>query len=135
MNHYQKFALLGIMLCFAHCGKRSKNFFNFDPPAPPAHLKRFDFPSIKKSDAHACPHGIEITWEEISHEQLVGYNVYRFFHDSFIPHRPLNKIPLVTHSFFDEAFYKTPPHYIIRGVFFVDDKIVQGPSSKVVIGK
>ena len=116
------------------CGKKPKNILSFDTnDKRHKKSKRIFHPTVKNATITSTNLGIELSWKPIEHEQLEGYNVYRFSHTKFIPKNPLNKTPLTTTTFIDSKPSKTyTPHYVIRAVFKKEKMTLEGPTSQII---
>ncbi len=64
--------------------------------------------------------------------KLLGYNVYRFADGGFVPKESLNDEPLTTTSYRDTKDRGAHTwHYLVRGVFLVQGRVVEGPMSQI----
>jgi len=75
---------------------------------------------------------IKISWKEISHKDLIGYNIYQFSKSGFVPKLPLNKNPIQNNYYISE---KKNSCFLVRGVFKIDEQISEGPSSNILCAK
>ncbi len=67
-----------------------------------------------------------------SEPKLLGYNVYRFTDGGFVPKESLNEQPLTTTSYHDTKDRAALTwHYLLRGVFLVQGRVVEGPMSQI----
>lgn len=127
--------LLVIWLLFlsSSCGRKQRNIFTF-PQEEPKKLSIFDFPVVKGIRVTKVSHGNKITWFPLSNitqtKVFLGYNVYRLTLQGFIPKKPLNAIPLINNEFLDKQ--KTDKQsYLIKAVFRVNEKTIEGLSSQI----
>lgn len=131
---YSSFGLLSLIISFPACGKRPKNFFSFEEKVQKEVLERSMFPSIKNLFYKKIRDSSLVWWNHLQSQNLVGYNIYRFSAQGFIPKKPLNKEPLIKPEFLDlDVIVNVIPYYIVRGVFLVDGKMQEGPSSPILV--
>lgn len=123
---------LSIVLAFPCCGKRPKNFFSFEQKEEKAISTRMSLPAVRNMCyIKNAPHN-KLVWDAITSPNLIGYNVYCFLPTAFIPKKPANSAPLKNPFFLlrngDEDTQKEE-YSIVRGVFNIDGKTQEGPSS------
>ena len=92
---------------------------------------------------------MRITWQPLSQEitplprdhervqlgagpHLLGYNVYRFADGGFVPKQPLNDDIVTEAAYLDTKERGTHHwHYLLRAVFMVHGRVVEGPMSQI----
>ncbi len=138
--------LLACTLLFPACGRKPKQLFSRQETRSTLKTSRLTLPAVQDVSATQLGH---VTWETLPqditplprpHERvtlgpepkLLGYNVYRFADGGFVPKDSLNDEPVTTTTYRDLKDRGTHTwHYLVRGVFLVSGRIVEGPMSQI----
>ncbi len=140
-NKIPQLLLLLPLILLTSCGRKQKNIFDFATVVPPKKVHQLELPAIKRIKLIVDESGntISLEWrhDQTGHTivnsdiHFLGYNVYRFAIDTFIPHHPINKHPIKEKRF--TTTVKQQAHrYIVYPVYEYHHKIIEGPSSKIV---
>lgn len=140
----KKFILLpyAFLLLFSGCGRKQRNIFHF-PENEPIVFNKLDFPVVKQVKVTQTTQGNKISWQAIKPQQfkvkecpcsVQGYNVYRLVRTSIIPKQPLNKKIIEKTMWLDTTMPKNTKQafYLVRALFMVNDRIIEGPISLIV---
>lgn len=123
------------LLLLSSCGRKNNNFFVFTKKEKPQKINRLTLPVVKGLKiTHHENHTVTLAWYTVKHENVIGYNLYRFVRTAFIPRKPLNKKPITQETFTETIPKSIRDHkicYVIRAVFLIQNKIIEGPTSKV----
>lgn len=134
--------LLSILL-LSSCGRKQRSLFVF-PEKEQVTFNKLEFPAVHNVQAIKKNSYIKLTWDQIenyaiqSHAiTLAGYHVYRLVQGGCIPYQPITPHPITTTNYTDNNISHTKKNYcyVIRAVFLVNDQIIQGPASQIVIAK
>jgi hypothetical protein len=137
------FAII-IVFVFPSCGKKQKNIFIFDEKPPQKKIKSHTLLAPTAIKAEKNKDEIKISWypleKKSSYEEkmgkIIGYNVYKFSEKQPIPRSPVNKEPIKTTFYLDRTkkhlLYNLSSYYMIRGIFFIDTQIIEGPGSQII---
>lgn len=124
---------------FSGCARKRKNIFSFPTAQEKAAvLSPLSLPTITDLELRHDAGLVQLSWRPVEVNglpdtvQLVGYNLYRFFDDSFISATPLNNEPLTGCSVVQNVPTK-PTYYAVRAVFSCDGALKEGPLSHTVI--
>ncbi len=128
-----------------NCGRKNRAFFDFSAKQPDTKINRLTLPMVRGIKVNIKDKNIFIQWKEAKCEEagykLLGYNIYKFSKDSFIPKEPLNKKVITNTKYIDKnSNQKIATRYIVtcyavRAVIKIDKRIFQGPTSKIVCFK
>ena len=124
----RKTLLVLLILLLPSCGKKRRNFFTYQEKNVNDKFNRLTLPSIKGLHLD----NDTIRWVPIKHGKFIGYNVYKFPPGKFIPKNPVNVEPLKSTNFVTKSKTKRSYCYVIRGVFSVENKLTEGPTSKII---
>ncbi len=127
MNRYY---LLVLLLLFPQCGKKRRNFFTYNQTSRSSKINKLNFPTVKGVWIEKFQNKNRITWFSIKHENLIGYNVYHFSKNKFIRKQPVNKHIITKTIFVDKS--KHTACYVIRGIFKINNILIEGPASQIV---
>jgi len=135
-KHYSYALLACILLCvLIGCGKKPKNILAFDEPNKKQKIRRIFYPTVKNISIKPTQPGTQLSWKPLEHENLKGYNVYRFSQKMFIPKNPINKKPLLITEFIDSHSPRShKAYYVVSGVFESQGNLVVGPLSQIIVG-
>ncbi len=133
MYRYISLLCISLILLAGGCGKK-KNVFAFQssnntPPQNPLTLS-----TVKKLELTKLPIGNHLSWSSIQHKNVIGYNIYKFSKNAFIPKHPINRSPINNPSFLDKdkkTIY-TKICYLVKGIFSINNKTIEGPASKII---
>jgi len=149
-KNISKFFILICLVFSFGCGRKSKNVFVFKPQVEEIILNRLDFPLVKGLVFQKHDQVANIFWNKVepAFEMsfslsgtssivkkkviLLGYNVYRFAKQSFVPENPVNKRPLSSNIFQVSFSKKYKWCYLVRAIFKINSKIIEGPASQIV---
>jgi len=123
--------LLFFCLMITACGRKNKNFFHFEEKKKVSKINKLTLPSIRSVSVESVDKKNKISWQrpDTTKHQLIGYNIYRFDYRAFIPRKPLTTLPTKQLTY-DDATTKNY-YYIVRPLFLVNNKKVEGPASRV----
>jgi hypothetical protein len=125
-----------ILLVTNNCGRKQRNIFSFHQEET-SKKTVFDFPSPKEFKVSKTKDGTNLTWAPLSLKisestVFLGYNVYRLNKEGFIPKKPLNSIPFKDTTFpIATKFGQQKTFFMIRGVYRVKNKTIEGLSSQI----
>ncbi|MFH1644365.1 MAG: hypothetical protein ABIA74_04285 [bacterium] len=140
---YRYINILFIFFLFFGCARKQKNIFDFSKKDK-IKINKLSLPIPKNLDLEKKGEDIFLLWQDVKNDlylnddeykiTFVGYNIYRFVHSGFIPKNPLNKKPIKINNFCDKEIVKIQNNYcyLIRAVFEIQNKIIQGPASKII---
>jgi hypothetical protein len=137
-NLLKQLSFLIILLCFqVGCGRKQKNIFVFNEKKPSHKISKLELPSVHGLRITKIKNQSKLLWQSINltnkFYQLCGYNIYRFTTQSFIPRKPLNKKPVKQTYFIDASTNNSLPYYyFVRGLFKINENLLEGPSSIIV---
>ena len=122
------------------CGRKNNNFLVFDKEKVLTKINKLTLPSVRNLKIHnkTLLTKTLLTWKPIKNDikktELLGYNVYKFSRTAFVPKKPINKKIIKKPEFLDMYKQKkqTEVCYIVRAVFKIDNRIIEGPASKIV---
>ena len=114
------------------CGRKQHNFLNFEKKKSTLKINRIILPTTKITSIECEKEEIKVFWKDINHEDLIGYNIYKFTKENFIPKKPLNREPLKNNFFISE---ESDSCFLVRGVFKIQNQISEGPSSNILCSK
>ena len=141
---------LTLCLCtLAACGRKPKQLYSHKESVKSYPYSRLTLPivtniSATKSGGEVLARWVPLPQEptppprihervELDHTpRFIGYNLYRFAKTGFIPKNPINNKLILSPQYRD-----IPPsdnyqwYYLIRAVFFVYGKKIEGPASKI----
>ena len=143
-------SLLGLLLILLpSCGRKPKHLFSRKEVHSKINAHRLTLPAVQDVSAAPSDEYVLVSWHALPqpitelarpHERvtlgpeplLQGYNVYRFATDGFVPKAPLNSEPITTTTCLDTKDRGNHKwHYLVRGVYLVHGRTVQGPMSQV----
>lgn len=131
------------LIILTNCGKKQNDIFSFQTQTKTVKINKLSFPAIKQVKVHKTSTGNNIFWEHITKKTnnayLHGYNIYKFTQKSFIPKKPINNIAIQKNSYLDtttlDPIICKKQHkvcYLVRALFNVNGKIIEGPSSQIM---
>lgn len=119
-----------IIFLLPQCGKKRRNFFEYKKPNKQGKINHLAFPAVKGAVIHTINGYSQVKWTPIKNAK--GYFIYKFQKGKFIRKKPINKKLLKQAFFIDKKHHKHDMCYIIRGVFQVQNQLIEGPSSKIL---
>ena len=137
------FIAIAIIL-LPQCGRKKKDIFSFPAYTKNIKVNKLELPAPQEISIVKTNNANVISWSKIDNQKgmflqknhsikILGYNVYRFLKNRFIPRNPINKKPVAENSLTD--FYANKKHhfcYLVRAVFSVDKQILEGPASQII---
>lgn len=132
--------LLISLITFAACANKKRSFIPDDSQTqvliPKLKIKKLELPVICGIKTETQDNYLLISWKIpkikiIScglEPKLLGYNVYKFEHNGFLKRRPINK-EIIKDNYFKTT--KSNYEYMVRGVYEVDGKVIEGPASQI----
>ena len=127
-----------LVLCLPGCGRKKRYFLSFDSKQETEKVNRLTLPAIKGASYKKNGPDFELSWRKPDfvekNRTLVGYNVYKFTTTSFVPKKPINRAPLKT-TFYKEKLNKEGNKnicYLVRALFLIREKTIEGPASQIV---
>lgn len=145
--------ILIILIFFAGCARKQRGIFDFPDPnkKPEVKINMLALPCVKKVFAEKTESGNRVFWDEVSYSnnlfsgfnkedldiEFVGYNLYRLVNNCFIPKKTVNKRWITKTEYLDDQVLLlesecTINSYLVRVVFRVNGKIIEGPASQIV---
>ena len=145
-NRYKKLLIAGFFISslLCGCGKKRKNIFSFpSTPQKTISIRTLDFPCVKNIQVHEDESQCIVSWSAIQVDastplpiqessRFIGYNIYGFNKNAFIPHKSLNKKPIQELSLTIKKKKRFSINcYIVVAVFQSENRIIEGPTSKI----
>ena len=145
-NALKIFFLIAITLAYTGCGKKRKNIFYFPPLLKKKEsLIKLHLPAIKGIHLKKQDNHLRVEWKPVDLQSLLynpeikclGYNVYAFPNNGFIPHKPINSIPCQNTFIIVDALKPQCSSlcYLVTAIFQYDEQIIEGPASKIICSK
>jgi hypothetical protein len=91
-------------------------------------INKLSLPNVRNVKIVTDKDVTTISWDKPVHENLIGYNVYRFDPIAFIPKNHINKKIITTESYIEQTIDENTC-YIVKPVYQFDKKQVEGPGS------
>lgn len=143
--------ILFLIILFFGCGRKQKNIFHFPSDKPTLQVNKLYFPAVQGLKVIRTMQGNVLSWQPVKNlkeiqidakekvtVEFMGYNVYRLVNGFFVCKKSVNEFLIKDLQFLDSKVLEKNligqhHSYIVRAVFKVNDKIIQGPSSQVVL--
>ena len=131
-----KFLFFLFLVFLVGCGRKQRNIFTFSKTRE-VEIKKLVFPAVRKVNVTLVKHKNFVSWLPVvgeSSESIIGYNIYCLNSMGVIPKTPLNKNIIQETQFTDVKKSVTEKQiwYLVKAVFKIKNKILEGPASRIV---
>ncbi len=125
------------LIFLSGCGRKQPTIFNFEEAKKILKVDKLELPAVYILQPLKTREAVLLMWRmDSSPANLIGFNVYRFERGNVVPIHPLNEKLISNFEYWDyffDDFYKRRSYcYLVRPVFRIEEKFIEGIASKIV---